>query len=94
MCKEFGKITRVRLPYAHYGARYDKTATGLKIDQASFEGLQPAPEPKELTGEETAQLRSVLQGLLCLYSTRLDIIADVVPLQSAGCAGAVRHHRQ
>lgn len=65
MCKEFGKISRDRLPFAHCGCQYSRTTTGLKIDQTSFAArLKPAPDPKgaddrKLTPEEVTQFRLV-----------------------------------
>lgn len=61
MCKEFGQITRDRLPFAHCGCMYSKTAAGLKIDQTNFAArLQQAPDPggaddRKLKPEELTQ---------------------------------------
>ena len=100
MCKEFGKITKDCLPFAHCGCRYSKTETGLKMDQADFASrLRPVDDPpgaddRKLTPAEITQFRSVIGGLMWLCSSRMDVVADTGVLQSAVPDARVHHLRQ
>ena len=98
--QQFGKSSRTKMPLVHTGLRYSDTAHGRLIDQDEFcQKLEPVPlsahrrceESSPLTPAELTEFRSVLGGLLWLCQSRLDLLADVVLLQSEVQTACIGH---
>ena len=88
--KEFGKVSRQKLPFSHCGTKYSNTPTGRSVDQLDFcsklkEIDIPAGEKDETLVPPVlvTAFRSALGGLLWLCLTRDDLMADVSILQSS-----------
>ena len=96
--KRFGRISLDKLPFTHCGCLYLREGHGLAMHQEAFcANLEPCNIDKSRNDDdsfsvaEKTTLRSLLGGLLWLCVSRLEIIADVVLLQSEISAPQIKH---
>ena len=100
----FGKMSVQKLPMDHVGISYEAivqgTTPGVLMHQSKFclqltnIPIDPARSKKpeiDCTPAEQSLLRGSLGGLLFLCSTRSDLIADVIGLQTHICSPKILH---
>ena len=92
----FGQMSRQTLPFQHVGCTYSRLSDrGLSISQKAFaESIQlivvdKSNDERAVTSAEQTSLRAALGALLYLCLTRIDLLADVVLLQTKICCATV-----
>jgi hypothetical protein len=103
LTNRFGKMALQQLPMVHVGILYEIYKSGYKLSQSKFaDDLKPIVIDKmklhklelDCLPAETTSLRAALGALLFLCITRLDLIADVVVLQTTVCAAKIKDLKQ